>query len=74
MLACPFGVIDFDENGRSVTKCDQCFERVERGVVPACVEACSSHAIEFKTADEVVAEKRQAYLLQIERSMVGGEK
>ena len=74
VLACPFGVINFDRNGRTITKCDQCFERVERGELPACVSACPSRALGFKTIDEVVAEKRQAYLLQIERSMTGGEK
>lgn len=73
VLACPFGVISVDSEGRTITKCDQCFERVERGELPACVSACPSGALEFKRVDEVVKDKRQAYLLQIERGTAGGE-
>jgi len=73
VLACPFGVISFDEAGRKITKCDRCFERVEAGEMPACVTACPTGAIEFKTQDEVVADKRKASLVQIERGLGGGD-
>ncbi|NIA12453.1 MAG: 4Fe-4S dicluster domain-containing protein [Nitrospiraceae bacterium] len=72
VLACPFGVISFDAQGRTLLKCDQCFERVERGERPACVEGCPSGALAFKTADEVVAGKQAASLVQIEAGL-GGE-
>ena len=35
ILACPFGVIDLDSEGRTITKCDQCFQRVQDGQLPA---------------------------------------
>ena len=74
VLACPFGVITVDEKSRTVVKCDQCFERLERGELPACVSSCPTGALEFKTMDEIVAEKREAFLVQIERGAVGDKK
>jgi len=71
VLACPFGVITLDARSRTIIKCDQCFERVEQGKLPACVEACPARALEFKDIDAVTAEKRQACLLQIERAAAG---
>jgi len=72
ILACPFGVISMDANARTVIKCDQCFERAQRGELPACVQACPTGALQFKTLEEVMAEKREAFLVQIERGF-GGE-
>ena len=74
ILACPFGVIRMDDDSHAIIKCDQCFERLERGELPACVEACPTHALTFKNLDEVVADKRDAYLVQIEHSVSGAEK
>jgi len=71
VLACPFGVITMDDSSKAIIKCDQCFERVAQGKLPACVEGCPSGALEYKDLDKVSAEKRQACLLQIERSTVG---
>ena len=74
VIACPFGVITLDSRSRGIVKCDQCFERLERGDLPACVTACPTHALEYKSLDEVVAEKRGAFLLQIESGLAGGKK
>ncbi len=68
VLACPFGVIRMDRFSHAIIKCDQCFDRIERGELPACVESCPVKALEFKTLEEVTLEKRGAYLLQIERT------
>ncbi len=73
ILACPFGVIRPGSDGRSLVKCDQCFERVARGEKPACVSACPTHALDFKTVEEVLDEKKQADLQRIGRSMRGGQ-
>ena len=67
--ACPFGVITLDSESRTVIKCDQCFERVERGELPACVLACPTGALEIRAVDEVPAEKRRAALVHIERGL-----
>lgn len=74
VLACPFGVITLDSRHHAIIKCDQCFERLQRGEQPACVVACPTGALEFTSQAEVVAEKRKAYLVQIGSSMNGGEK
>ena len=74
VLACPFGVIKLDSKHHAIIKCDQCFERLQRGELPACVVACPTRALEFKSQDEVVKEKREGYLVQIAGSLTGGEK
>jgi carbon-monoxide dehydrogenase iron sulfur subunit len=66
--ACPFGVIAMDNGNGAVVKCDQCFERAQRGEPPVCVEACPTNALECQRLDAVVAEKRDAYLVRIERA------
>lgn len=73
ILACPFGMIRLDEAERTIVKCDQCVERVERGELPACVQACPSGAIQFESVDDVIDEKRNATLLQIERTVTAGD-
>ncbi len=74
VLACPFGVIKLDERHHAIIKCDQCVERLARGEQPACVVACPTGALEFKSQQDVLTEKREAYLVQIGCSLVGGEK
>jgi carbon-monoxide dehydrogenase iron sulfur subunit len=66
VLACPFGVINLDSKSRTIIKCDQCTERLELGQLPACVVSCPTGALEFKRMEDVIAEKREAFLLQIE--------
>ena len=70
VIVCPFGVIRIDEKARTVIKCDQCFERLSRDESPACVAACPTSALQFKSIDELIEEKREAFLVQIERSRI----
>lgn len=74
VIACPFGVIELSSKSKNIIKCDQCFERVERGLMPACVTACHTGALQFRSLEEVVAEKREAFLVQIQGCMAGGKK
>ena len=59
VLACPFGVIRLDEKSKAIIKCDQCFARLERGELPACVEACPTGALVFAEEEEANREKRR---------------
>lgn len=46
---CEFGVPRYDRNGK-IHKCSLCWERVESGLLPACVRACPTRALSFETA------------------------
>lgn len=71
VLACPFGVIRMDKFSRAIIKCDQCFHRIEKGQMPACVESCPVAALEFKNLDEVTKDKRGAFLTTFQHSKDG---
>jgi len=64
ILVCPFGVIGMDREGKAVIKCDLCFERLKGNKPPVCVQACPTKALQFKTLEEVPAEKRKEYLVR----------
>ena len=38
--ACPYGAPHYVEREQKVRKCDLCHDRLDRGELPACVEAC----------------------------------
>jgi carbon-monoxide dehydrogenase iron sulfur subunit len=59
IMACPFGVVRVGPGGKAIVKCDLCVERLAKGQQPACVTACHVHALEFKTPEEVAAQKRR---------------
>ncbi|MCL5035992.1 MAG: 4Fe-4S dicluster domain-containing protein [Chloroflexi bacterium] len=62
ILVCPFGVIQLDRSGKTVTRCDLCLERTEKGEEPACVDACPTGALEFMPLDEIAKKKREKAL------------
>jgi Fe-S-cluster-containing dehydrogenase component len=43
--ACPYQVPQFDPETRKVSKCQMCYPRQDIGMVPACVEACTTGAL-----------------------------
>jgi formate dehydrogenase iron-sulfur subunit len=59
---CPYSVPAFQPDRRIVTKCDMCQPRLEGGYLPACVDACPTHAItvEKVNVDEWRADHRAA--------------
>jgi carbon-monoxide dehydrogenase iron sulfur subunit len=62
IMACPFGVVTMDRDGKHVLKCDLCVSRLELGQQPACAAACHTDALTYKTPDELAAEKREKTL------------
>lgn len=74
VLVCPFGVIRMDEHAHAIIKCDLCIERLKQGQLPACVVACPTGALTFKTMDEVLDEKRKATLRELKCAMSGESK
>lgn len=45
MQACPYDALYIDPETRTAAKCNYCAHRVERGLEPACVNVCPTHAI-----------------------------
>lgn len=63
-MACPFGVIRYhpsEENlQRTVAKkCDNCIQRQEMGMIPACVEACKTGALIFEKINLALKKRTQ---------------
>lgn len=59
-MACPFGVIRYHTDNAAppdkvvAIKCDNCLERQDRGLIPACAEACRSGALTFEESDQAL--------------------
>ena len=46
--ACPFGTMCFDEQKNKAGKCTLCKPRLEKGMIPACVQVCMGLAMEYE--------------------------
>jgi len=58
-MACPFGAPSYDEAAGVMTKCDLCAHRVDAGLRPACVTACPTEALLFRTSGEQKSGREQ---------------
>lgn len=58
MTACPYGIPRYDWQAAVpyVRKCNLCDQRLVKGGIPACVEACPEKATIFGTREELLAE------------------
>ncbi len=57
--ACPYNIPRYSAERMTLTKCDMCFGRVEAGLLPACVKACPTGAMQFGEREEVIAYANQ---------------
>ena len=64
MVSCPFEIpqFEFSSNNPKISKCQMCFDRLQQGEVPACVENCPAEALIFGKRSEVLHEARQRIL------------
>jgi len=46
-MACPFGAPSYDAERKVMTKCHLCAPRQDRGLPPACTQACPTGALRF---------------------------
>ncbi|ABV36016.1 4Fe-4S ferredoxin, iron-sulfur binding domain protein [Shewanella sediminis HAW-EB3] len=51
--ACPYDAPQFDSERGVMTKCDGCYDRLEQGLNPTCVDSCPLRALEFGPIDEL---------------------
>ncbi len=60
--ACPYDVPRRDEKSGLMSKCTMCNERINAGMLPACVKVCPTGAMNFGERDEMLklAEERLA--------------
>ena len=63
-MVCPYGVIGRQKDARLAVKCDRCNGRE----VPACVEACPTHALIFSEEEEFSELLRKDAAARITRS------
>lgn len=54
-MACPYGAPQYNEEKGHMTKCDGCYERVEAGKKPICVESCPLRALDLAPIEELRA-------------------
>lgn len=62
MVACPFEIPAYEYDSAfnpRVVKCTMCAPRVEKGLLPGCVESCPTEALKFGTREELLDIARQ---------------
>jgi Fe-S-cluster-containing dehydrogenase component len=61
MVSCPFDApkFEYDSANPKIQKCNLCWERMQEGQLPACVENCPADALTFGTRQELMDEGRR---------------
>lgn len=52
VTACPYEAPQYDFETHKVSKCQMCYPRQDKGLAPACVEACSTGALTMTNLEE----------------------
>ncbi|MDI6889632.1 MAG: 4Fe-4S ferredoxin [Thermodesulfovibrionales bacterium] len=62
--SCPFDIPRWDEKTGGMAKCTMCIDRIKEGLLPACVKACPTGALNFGDRDKILdmAKKRLSEL------------
>jgi formate dehydrogenase iron-sulfur subunit len=53
VVACPFGVVQRNEDDGRAFKCTFCYDRQKAGLTPACAKVCPTESIKFGELDEL---------------------
>lgn len=61
MISCPFDIPKFEYNKAipKIQKCNLCYGRFLKGIVPGCVEACPTEALMFGTRRKLLEEGKR---------------
>src|SRR5262249_20501217 len=54
--ACPFGVIHMSHKRNVAQKCTFCYDRLKKGLTPACAQACPTQSIRFGPLNQLKKE------------------
>ncbi len=65
IVACPWKIPQWDETSGRAIKCDFCRDRLDQGLKPACVTACTARALEFVSPNPESEKTRTAYGLKM---------
>ncbi len=60
IIACPYGAISFNPSTMKVEKCDYCYKRVDKGLLPSCVSKCVTNCLYFVETEQVPIERHIA--------------
>lgn len=72
-MACPFGVIRYHQDYTAppkktvAVKCDNCIQRQENRLIPACVETCKAGALVFGEMSEFMKQKTDEVARSVSR-------
>ena len=53
VVACPFGVVERNQQDGRAFKCTFCYDRQKVGLTPACAKACPTESIQFGEIEEL---------------------
>jgi formate dehydrogenase iron-sulfur subunit len=61
MLACSFHIprYEWDKTVPFMKKCVMCYDRLQEGKIPACVDACPNHALHFGERETLLHQARK---------------
>ncbi len=68
--SCPWSIPNWSSKKKKLAKCNMCIERVEAGLLPACVKTCPTGALNF--GDEAEIKKLAAERLAAAKKEFGG--
>jgi len=55
--SCPYGAPQYNPVEKRAEKCSLCYERLDAGLQPACVQGCLTHALRLVDLNEMQEEK-----------------
>jgi Fe-S-cluster-containing dehydrogenase component len=64
--ACPYRAPQYELKTKKVHKCEFCKHRIDKGLMPACVQNCLTGALSFGTMDEIIKKN-----IVVEKMVVG---
>ena len=58
-IMCPYNIPRQDPNTGRLLKCTMCIDRVKNGMLPACVQACPTGAMQFGDREDILKTARK---------------